>query len=68
MRRSELLGLRWNDIDLTKGTVSVNRRLVAVGYQLHQSPGKTRNSRLSMCRATWRIGPPGHRRVVRDAT
>ncbi len=29
MRRSELLGLKWNDIDLDKATVSVNRGLVA---------------------------------------
>ncbi len=45
MRRSELLGLRWRDIDLSEGTLSVNRGLVAVGYELHESRGKTRNSR-----------------------
>lgn len=45
MRRSELLGLRWDDIDLAKGTVSVNRGLVAVAYELYESRGKTRNSR-----------------------
>ncbi len=43
MRRSELLGLRWSDIDA--GTLSINRGLVAVGYELHESRGKTRNSR-----------------------
>lgn len=45
MRRSELLGLRWTDIDLSAGTLSINRGLVAVGYELHESRGKTRNSR-----------------------
>jgi integrase len=45
MRRSELLGLRWADIDLDKSTVSINRALVAIGYELHESRGKTENSR-----------------------
>jgi integrase len=45
MRRSELLGLRWDDIDLDKATVSINRALVAVAYDLHESRGKTRNAR-----------------------
>lgn len=45
MRRSELLALRWSDIDLDAGTLSINRGLVAVGYDLHESRGKTRNSR-----------------------
>jgi integrase len=45
MRRSELLGLRWHDIDFRQATVSVNRGLVAIGYELHESRGKTDNSR-----------------------
>jgi integrase len=45
MRRSELLGLRWNDVDFNKARVSVNRGLVAVAYELHESRGKTPNSR-----------------------
>jgi len=45
MRRSELLGLRWSDIDLDAATMSINRGLVSVGYELHESRGKTRNSR-----------------------
>jgi integrase len=43
MRRSELLGLRWDDIDLKKARVSFNRGLVAVGYELHESRGKIPN-------------------------
>lgn len=48
MRRSELLGLRWDDVDFKKARVSVNRGLVAVAYELHESQGKTRNSRRSI--------------------
>ena len=42
MRRSELLGLRWTDIDFDKATVSINRGLVAIGYELHESRGQDR--------------------------
>jgi integrase len=45
MRRSELLGLRWEDIDLNAGHLAISRALVSVAYQLHDSPGKTRSSR-----------------------
>jgi integrase len=45
MRRSELLGLRWADLDVQRSRLSVNRGLVAVGYELHESRGKTANSR-----------------------
>ncbi len=48
VRRSELLGLKWGDIDFDKNTVSINRGLVAVGYELHESRGKTANSRRSI--------------------
>jgi integrase len=45
VRRSELLGLRWGDVDLGAGRLSIIRALVSVGYVLHDSPGKTRMSR-----------------------
>ena len=68
MRRSELLGLRWTDIDFDKATVSINRGLVAIGYELHESRGKTDNSRRSHRprphhhhRPTRLAGPPGRR-------
>jgi integrase len=48
VRRSELLGLRWGDIDLDKATMSINRALVAIGYELTESRGKTANSRRSI--------------------
>ena len=48
VRRSELLGLQWSDIDFTKHRVSIDRGLVAVGYELHESRGKTANARRSI--------------------
>jgi len=45
MRRNEVLGLKWGDIDFDKKTISLNRGLVAIGYDVHQTRGKTRNAR-----------------------
>jgi integrase len=45
LRRSELLGLRWSDIDFEHRRLSVNRGLLALGYELHESRGKTDNAR-----------------------
>ena len=45
MRRNELLGLRWDDFDAAKATLSINRGLVAIGYDLHETRGKTPNAR-----------------------
>jgi integrase len=45
MRRSELVGLQWRDIDFEHAAVSVTRGLVSVGYELKISPGKTPRAR-----------------------
>ena len=45
MRRNELLGLCWDDLDIAKATLSINRGLVAIGYDLHETRGKTANAR-----------------------
>jgi integrase len=37
MRRNEVLGLKWPDIDFAKKRLHLNRGLVAVGYEVHQS-------------------------------
>jgi integrase len=42
MRRSELLGLRWPDVDLKAGTVSVRRARTRVGYEMVEKEPKTR--------------------------
>jgi integrase len=44
MRRNELLVLRWDDIDVERRTVALNRGSVAVGYELRETRGKTRNA------------------------
>lgn len=45
MRRGEVLGLRWSDIDLDGSRVSVQRQVVAVGYEVAVSPPKTRRGK-----------------------
>ena len=45
MRRGELLGLRWGDLDVEGCRLSVNRTLISVAYELHESRGKTRTAR-----------------------
>lgn len=45
VRRNELLGLCWEDLDTDKSTLSINRGLVAIGYDLHETRGKTANAR-----------------------
>ncbi|QYG91713.1 site-specific integrase [Iamia sp. SCSIO 61187] len=45
MRRGEILGLRWGDLDLEAGRVSVRQALVSVAYEVHISDVKTGNGR-----------------------
>jgi integrase len=45
LRRSEVLGLRWNAVDLDTGTLSVRRGRVAVGGQAVEDAPKSRRSR-----------------------
>lgn len=45
MRRNEVLGLKWPDIDFAKKRLHLNRGLVAVGYEVHQTRGKTKTAR-----------------------
>ncbi len=45
MRRSEVLGVKWTDIDWARATISVDRGLVSVDYERQLTRCKTRNSR-----------------------
>lgn len=55
LRRSELLGLKWTDLDVKRSTVSINRGRVDINYQVIDTPditpqigasrGKTKSAR-----------------------
>ena len=44
LRRGEVLGLRWQDVDLQAGLVSVRWARTAVGYRVVEKPPKTDDS------------------------
>lgn len=46
MRRGELLGLRWADIDLVTRRVSVRQALISVAYELTLTTPKSHNERV----------------------
>lgn len=48
LRRGEVLGLRWEDIDLDTRTLRVEQALHAIGGQLVIAPPKTENSRRTL--------------------
>jgi integrase len=41
LRRGELCGLGWVDVDLDAGTVTVNNTRVSVGYKVHEGAAKS---------------------------
>jgi integrase len=45
MRRGEIAGLRWCDVDLDAGVLAVRRSRVSVSYTVHESEPKTRSGR-----------------------
>jgi integrase len=45
MRRGEVLGLGWSDIDLDRGRLSVSQAVILVAYELIVSDIKTDNGR-----------------------
>jgi integrase len=45
LRRGEMAGLRWSDVDLDAGRLAIRQTLVAVGYEAQFSEPKTAKSR-----------------------
>ncbi len=45
MRRGEVLGLRWSDVDLEAGRLSINQTLTVSDHDMHFGPAKTDRSR-----------------------
>ena len=44
LRRGELLGLKWEDIDLERGTIQVRRQIARINGEVVEAPLKTKNS------------------------
>ena len=44
LRRGELLGLKWDDIDMTNGTIRVQRQVARIDGEIVEAPLKTKNS------------------------
>ncbi|CAN5892328.1 site-specific integrase [soil metagenome] len=45
LRRGELLGVRWCDLDLDKGRLSIRQTVISIGYEIQYSEPKTARSR-----------------------
>lgn len=45
MRRGEVLGVRWDDVDLDNGTVSIRQTVISVRYAIRLSEPKTARGR-----------------------
>lgn len=48
LRRGEVLGLRWSDIDLKAKTLTVNQARVLVDYKVRIEPPKSRNGKRTL--------------------
>ena len=44
LRRGELLGLKWEDIDLENGSLRVKRQIARIGGEIVEAPLKTKNA------------------------
>lgn len=63
MRRGELAGLQWGDLDLEARTISIRRARVSVGGQAELSEPKTRRSRRQISLDTTTVAALRHHRA-----
>jgi integrase len=66
-RRGELIALRWKDIDLDRGTLSIERGVVIVNSQLIEQGTKTHQSRRITLDETTRANLSHHRSRMEEA-
>jgi integrase len=65
MRRGELLGLRWIDVDLAAGRVAIRQPRVVVDHAVYTSEPKTARSRRSIALDPRRWLPCGSTKPAR---
>ena len=46
MRRGEVLGLRWSEVDFDNSRLSVRHTIISIGYEIHESTPKSRRARV----------------------
>jgi integrase len=59
MRRGEVLGVQWPDVDLSRARVAVRRSLVTVGHEVIVSEPKTAKGRRSVALDPTTVAGPG---------
>jgi integrase len=62
LRRGELLGLRWNDVDLESGVLRVGRALVREGGRYRPGETKTKRGHRSIRLTSWAVSALGAHR------
>jgi integrase len=50
MRRGEVLGLRWQDIDFSRQRLAIRQTIISIDYHVEISEPKTARSRRSVAR------------------
>lgn len=77
MRRGEVMGLRWNDVDFENSTLSIRSAVVQVGWKIHISDVKTSSGRrtididprtIEVLRLDMRSGQRQRRRKTKPST
>lgn len=68
MRRGEILGVRWQDIDLDSGSLSIRQTLITTDYKLTFSSPKTKRSRrqIALDRQTLSVLRAHHKRQLEE--